>query len=127
MRLHTEVKTSHGEGTSHDTSEDLLRRNMLAIRRRDRWQKLQAGIARGIMTHQQLGVALGLLLELGLLVLLEPTSGGGEESAGNDAGSHCDDCNGGCREMDENRFGAVGLKLRSSRMISAWIEVPVCG
>lgn len=48
-----------------------------------------ADVQGSIMTHQSLGVLLGLLLQLLLLMLLEPTSGGGEESAG-DAGSHCD-------------------------------------
>lgn len=43
------------------------------------------------MTHQNLGVALGLLLELRLLVLLETASSGGEETARDDARSHCDD------------------------------------
>lgn len=45
-------------------------------------------MARGIMTHQKLGVLLGLLLQLGLLVLAEAADGGGKESAG-DAGGHC--------------------------------------
>lgn len=37
-------------------------------------------------------VLTGLLLELSLLVsLLEPAGGGGEETAGDDAGGHCDD------------------------------------
>lgn len=40
-----------------------------------------------IMTHHKLGVALGLLLELLLLVLLQAADGGGEESAG-DLGGH---------------------------------------
>lgn len=43
-----------------------------------------------IMTHHNLGVALGLLLELLLLMLLEATGGRGEETAGSDAGSHGD-------------------------------------
>ena len=42
------------------------------------------------MTHQNLGVATGLLLELGLLVLLEAAGGSGEESA-RDTRGHCDD------------------------------------
>ena len=42
------------------------------------------------MTHQNLGVATGLLLELGLLVLLEAAGGSGEEST-RDTGGHCDD------------------------------------
>jgi hypothetical protein len=42
------------------------------------------------MTHQNLGVASGLLLELSLLVLLEAASSGGEESA-RDARGHCND------------------------------------
>lgn len=42
------------------------------------------------MTHQNLGVATGLLLELSLLVLLEAAGGGGEESA-RDTRGHCDD------------------------------------
>lgn len=41
-----------------------------------------------IMTHQGLGVPLGLLFELPLLLVLEPAGGGSKESAG-DAGSHC--------------------------------------
>lgn len=47
------------------------------------------GVGRGIMTHQNLGVATRLLLELSLLVLLEAAGGGGEKSA-RDARCHYD-------------------------------------
>lgn len=62
------------------------------------------------MTHQKLGVLTGLLLELSLLVsLLEPAGGGGEETAGDDAGGHCDD---GLCDLDgewESSSGELGL------------------
>lgn len=47
------------------------------------------GMGRGIMTHQKLGVALGLLGQLSLLVILKAADGGGEHSTG-DSGGHCD-------------------------------------
>lgn len=55
-------------------------------------------MARGIMTHQKLGVALGLLGQLGLLVVLKTADGGGKETTG-DAGGHCDGNRWGCREV----------------------------
>ena len=42
-----------------------------------------------IMTHEGLGVALGVLLELLLGVVLERTGGRREESTGGNTGGHC--------------------------------------
>lgn len=41
------------------------------------------------MTHHKLGVALGLALQLLLLMLLEAASGGRKQTAGSDARGHC--------------------------------------
>lgn len=63
------------------------------------------------MTHKGLGVALGLLLELLLLVLLKATDGRGEKTTGSDAGRHCDCC---VWWEVLVRFGVGGLRLELS-------------
>lgn len=64
------------------------------------------------MTHQSLGVALGLLLELGLLGILKAAGGGGEEAA-SDLGGHCDGICGsaGGNARVRESFVVVRLKL----------------
>lgn len=76
----TEVVAGTGEGSDHDSSEDL-------------WIELLVLVyfLNQHMTHHNLGILPGLLLQLILLMLLQPSHSGGKETAG-DAGSHCVGC-----------------------------------
>ena len=109
MGRRTKVEASAGESSDHDTAENLDRKkknsqptsSALIV---DRFPR-----GSSIMTHHNLGVALGLILELLLVVVLETTDRRGEEATGCDAGRHCvcislscavcEVAVGGCREL----------------------------